>query len=60
MSNIDKLSHEEIIKIAQIMGYDDSAEPSERDEFIDTVSRMDLWDLSRLLFFETLEGSASH
>jgi hypothetical protein len=59
MSNIDKLNYGEVMKIAHIMGYD-SKEPTELNKFIVQISKMDLWDIARMLFFETHEGLDVH
>lgn len=50
MTTIDKLDYEKVIEIAQNMGYDPKR-PAELTEYIDTISKMDLWDISKILFF---------
>ncbi|MDD4664065.1 MAG: hypothetical protein PHD83_05305 [Caldisericia bacterium] len=50
MLAIDKLEHDKIIEVAQIMGYD-SAKPTELNQYINDISKMDLWDISRIIFF---------
>jgi len=50
MFNIDRLNEDEIIEIAQNMGYDPK-NPNELGKFKTIISKMDLWDISRILFF---------
>ena len=50
MKAIDTFDHEEIIKVAQNMGYDPT-KPIELNKYINDISKMDLWDISRILFF---------
>ncbi len=50
MTAIDKLDYEKVIEIAQNMGYDPK-KPEELNQYIDTISKMDLWDISKALFF---------
>ncbi len=44
------LDYDQVIKVAQIMGYDPN-KPTELDEYIKKISKMDSWDISRILFF---------
>ncbi len=50
MTAIDKLDYEKVIEIAQNMGYDPKR-PAELNQYIDRISQMDLWDISKILFF---------
>ena len=50
MINIEKLGHDKVIEVAQNMGYDPE-KPTELDKYINKISRMDLWDISKILFF---------
>ncbi len=50
MLAIDKLDYDEVIEIAQNMGYDPK-KPTELNQYINKISKMDLWDISRILFF---------
>ena len=44
------LDHDQIIKVAQIMGYDPK-KPTELNEYIKKISKMDSWEISKILFF---------
>ena len=50
MTAIDKLDYEKVVEIAQIMGYDPK-KPTELNQYINKISQMDLWDISKILFF---------
>jgi len=50
MHTIDRLDHEKVIEVAQNMGYDPK-KPTELTECINKISKMDLWDISKILFF---------
>jgi hypothetical protein len=50
MLTIDKLDHDKVIEVAQNMGYDPN-KPTELAECINEISKMDLWDISKILFF---------
>jgi hypothetical protein len=44
------LDHDQVKKIAQIMGYDPE-KPTELNACIKKISEMDSWDISKILFF---------
>jgi len=44
------LDYDQVIKIAQSMGYDPK-NPNDLDEYIKKISKMDVWDISKSLFF---------
>ena len=44
------LDYDKIIEVAQNMGYDPT-KPTELNEYISAISKMDLWDISKILFF---------
>ena len=44
------LDYDQIIKVAQIMGYDPK-KPTELNEYIKKISKMDSWEISKILFF---------
>jgi hypothetical protein len=50
MMTIDMLDHDRVIEIAQNMGYDPE-KPIELHQCIKKISTMDLWDISKILFF---------
>ncbi len=50
MLTLDKLDYDKVIEVAQNMGYDPK-KPTELAEYIDKISKMDLWDISQILFF---------
>ena len=50
MINIGKLGYDKVIEVAQNMGYDPK-KPDELNEYIRDISKMDLWDISKILFF---------
>ena len=50
MITIEKLDQDTIGEIVQSMGYDPE-NPSELKKYITEISKMDLWDISRILFF---------
>ena len=50
MLAIEKLNHYEVIGVAQNMGYDPK-KPAELTACIDKISKMDQWDIAKILFF---------
>jgi CheY-like chemotaxis protein len=50
MSNIDRLNEDEIIEVAENLGYDPN-KPEELKKYRTIISKMDLWDISKILFF---------
>jgi CheY-like chemotaxis protein len=50
MFNIDRLTEDKIIEVAQNMGYDPN-KPKELQKYKTIISQMDQWDISRILFF---------
>lgn len=44
------LDYDQVIKVAQIMGYDPE-KPNELNEYIEKISKMDSWEISKILFF---------
>jgi hypothetical protein len=46
----DNLDYDKVIEIAQNMGYDPK-KPTELKRYINKISKMDYWDISRMLFF---------
>jgi hypothetical protein len=50
MNTINTLNYEKVIEVAQNMGYDPK-KPTELNKYISDISKMDLWDISRILFF---------
>ncbi len=52
MTNIDKLDDDEVIKIAQTMGYDQKKSEG-LEKYKDKIFGMDQWDVSKILFFGT-------
>jgi hypothetical protein len=50
MTNIVKLDADRVLEIAQSMGYDPK-KPTELDKYVSKISKMDLWDISKILFF---------
>ena len=50
MNAIDTLDYDKVIKVAQNMGYDQT-KPRELNKYLDDISKMDLWDISKILFF---------
>ena len=44
------LDYDQIIKVAQIMGYDPK-KPTELNEYIKKISKMVSWEISKILFF---------
>ena len=50
MNVIDTLDYEKIIEVARNMGYDPT-KPTELNNYISDISKMDLWDISKILFF---------
>jgi hypothetical protein len=47
---IAKLDSNKVEEFARQMGYDPK-KPIELNEYINTISKMDYWDISRTLFF---------
>ena len=50
MTNIDKLDSDKVLEIAQNMGYDPK-KSKELKKYKTQISEMDLWDISKILFF---------
>jgi hypothetical protein len=50
MITIDTLGYDKFIEVAQNMGYDPK-KPIELNKYINNISKMDLWDISKILFF---------
>jgi hypothetical protein len=50
MAAIDTLDYDKVIEVARNMGYDPK-KPTELEQYIDKISEMDLWDISKILFF---------
>ena len=50
MNTIDRLGYEKVIEAAQNLGYDPTR-PTELNKYISDISKMDLWDISKILFF---------
>ncbi len=50
MTTIKKLDYDKVIEVAQNMGYS-SRYPKELKKYINKISKMDLWDISKILFF---------
>lgn len=50
MLAINKLDRDKVIEIAQNLGYDPE-KPGELDKYRDMIAKMDLWDISKILFF---------
>jgi len=58
MAAIDKLDYDKVIEVARNMGYDPK-KPTELGQYIKKISKMDLWDISRILFFgDITQGDA--
>ncbi|MCE5261956.1 MAG: hypothetical protein LLG97_00310 [Deltaproteobacteria bacterium] len=49
------LDYDQVMKVAQVLGYD-PRKPAELDEYIRIISRMDSWDITRILFFPEENG----
>jgi hypothetical protein len=52
MTNIDKLDNDKLLEVAQKMGYDPK-KSNGLEEYTAQISKMDLWDRSKVLFFGT-------
>lgn len=50
MPNIDKLDPDKVLEVAQKMGYDPKKSRG-LEEYRTQILEMDLWDLSKALFF---------
>ena len=50
MTNIDKLDGDKVLDIARNMGYDPK-KSKELKKYKTQISKMDLWDISKILFF---------
>ena len=50
MNTIDTLDYAKVIEVARNMGYDPTR-PTELNKYISDISKMDLWDISKILFF---------
>ena len=58
MNTINTLNYEKVIEVAQNMGYDPK-KPTELNKYISDISKMDLWDISRILFFGAKEKKSN-
>ena len=58
MISSDKLNYDTVLEVAQIIGYDPK-EPKELNKYIDIISNMDLWDISKILFFKKNPNTTS-
>ena len=52
MLAINELDPDKVVEIAQNLGYDPE-KPAELDKYRDMIAEMDLWDISKILFFST-------
>jgi hypothetical protein len=50
MIDTDALKNDKVMEVAKIIGYDPN-KPQELNKYIDIISKMDLWDRSKILFF---------
>jgi hypothetical protein len=50
MITIGTLDYDKFIEVAQNMGYDPKKQ-TELNKYINDISKMDLWDISKILFF---------
>ncbi len=50
MNTIDRLGYDKVIEAAQNLGYDPTR-PTELNKYISDISKLDLWDISKILFF---------
>lgn len=50
MNTINRLGYDKVVEVAQNMGYDPK-KPSELNKYISDISKMDEWDISKILFF---------
>ena len=50
MISIDNLDYDKVLEVAQHIGYDPK-KPTELNKYINEINKMDLWDISRILFF---------
>jgi hypothetical protein len=50
MTNIDKMDNDKILEIAQNMGFS-TKNLEELKKFKTQISEMDIWDISKILFF---------
>ena len=50
MNAIDTLDYHKVMEVAQNMGYDPT-KPTELNKYISDISKMDLWDIAKILFF---------
>jgi hypothetical protein len=50
MTNIDKLGGDKVLEIARNMGYDPK-KSKDLKKYKTQISEMDLWDISKILFF---------
>jgi hypothetical protein len=50
MNTIDTLDYDKVIEVARNMGYDPK-KPTELNKYINDISKMDLWDISKIIFF---------
>ena len=47
---MDNLDYDIVLKVAQYMGYDPK-QPKEFNKYINEIKKMNLWDISKILFF---------
>jgi len=50
MNSIARLDYDKVIEVAKNMGYDPN-KPTELNKYIGDISKMDLWDISKIIFF---------
>lgn len=60
MVNDKVLSNDNLLKLAKIMICDVNKDPDALDKFVKIISKMDPWDISKLLFFGTTEQNPSN
>ncbi len=49
------LDYDQVMKVAQVLGYD-PRKPAELTEYIRIISRMDSWDITRILSTSEEDG----
>ena len=50
MPKMDKMDDDMIVEVAKSLGFDQE-KPTEIEEYKAQISEMDLWDISKILFF---------
>ena len=50
MTNMDKMDDDMIVEVAKSLGFDQE-KPTEIERYKAQISEMDLWDISKILFF---------